>query len=829
MVRNFDWASTALGPIDAWPYSLKTATALIMHSPVPIVMLWGEDGYMIYNDAYSVFAGGRHPSALGSKVREAWPEVASFNDNVMKVVLGGGTLAYKDQELTLLRNGAPEQVWMNLDYSPIFDESGKPGGVIAIVVETTERVLADRRQAFRVELNDRLIRSVDSRTGPAQAAELLGKHLGANRVGFGEILPDDKSVQLNTYFADGVKPLRGVFALSGFGEVSIARQRLGETVVVNDVTRDPTHNPNIWAAIETRSFISAPLIREGRFRASLFVNTREPREWSAQEIELVQDVAARTWDAVERARAEEQLREASNMLESQVAQRTQELRESQAMLRAIFETSFGFQALLGLDGVILDANATSLEGIGSTLQAVTGKPFWDSPWFAATPGMPQTIRDAIARAAGGEVVRDEVFVNLPVGGWRWFDFVMRPIRGEAGKVIAIVPEAVETTARRQTEEALRQSRKLEAMGQLTGGIAHDFNNLLTPILGVLDRLHRQGYGNEREQLLIEGGMQSAERAKALVQRLLAFASRQPLQPQPVHVAGLISGLSELIASTLGPRIELQIDLAGGLLHAVAEANQLEMALLNLAVNARDAMPDGGVLTIAARVETIKAGHPARMSPGRYVRISVADTGVGMDEATVERAVEPFFSTKGVGKGTGLGLSMVHGLAMQLGGGLHISSKIGAGTCVAFWLPVSDIQADAGRAACANAIPLTDRAGVALLVDDEKLVRASIADMLSDFGYRVVETGSAEEALAIYTNGGPNGAIDLVVTDHLMPGMTGTDLAHAIHAIKPELPVLIISGYAELGGIAPDLPRLAKPFRSSELSAMLENLTSRDAR
>jgi CheY-like chemotaxis protein len=173
--------------------------------------------------------------------------------------------------------------------------------------------------------------------------------------------------------------------------------------------------------------------------------------------------------------------------------------------------------------------------------------------------------------------------------------------------------------------------------------------------------------------------------------------------------------------------------------------------------------------------------------------------------------------------------MVHGLAMQLGGGLHISSKIGAGTCVAFWLPVSDIQADAGRAACANAIPLTDRAGVALLVDDEKLVRASIADMLSDFGYRVVETGSAEEALAIYTNGGPNGAIDLVVTDHLMPGMTGTDLAHAIHAIKPELPVLIISGYAELGGIAPDLPRLAKPFRSSELSAMLENLTSRDAR
>ena len=249
-----------------------------------------------------------------------------------------------------------------------------------------------------------------------------------------------------------------------------------------------------------------------------------------------------------------------------------------------------------------------------------------------------------------------------------------------------------TTELVEAQEALRQSQKLEAMGQLTGGVAHDFNNLLTPIIGGLDMLSRRGVGGERERRLIDGALQSAERAKTLVQRLLAFARRQPLQAEAVDVGALVRGMADLIASTSGPQVRMQVEIEEGLVAAEADPNQLEMAILNLCVNARDAMPDGGVLTLSAGCKKLAAGEITRLPAGSYIRIRIADTGVGMDEATVARAVEPFFSTKGIGKGTGLGLSMVHGLASQLSGALTIASKPGLGTTVDLWLPVSEDQA-----------------------------------------------------------------------------------------------------------------------------------------
>jgi nitrogen-specific signal transduction histidine kinase/CheY-like chemotaxis protein len=363
------------------------------------------------------------------------------------------------------------------------------------------------------------------------------------------------------------------------------------------------------------------------------------------------------------------------------------------------------------------------------------------------------------------------------------------------------------------QEALRQAQKMEAMGQLTGGVAHDFNNLLTPILGSLDLLHRKQLGGPREQRLIEGALQSAERAKTLVQRLLAFARRQPLQPGPVDLPELVRGMVELVASTSGPQVRIDTRFDEPLPYARADANQLEMAILNLAVNARDAMPGGGVLTISASPETVAAGAVAGLAPGRYVRVAVADSGVGMDEATLKRAVEPFFSTKGVGRGTGLGLSMVHGLAAQLGGALTLDSRPGEGTVAALWLPVSDelpLSAAAGRA------PQEARrakAGTVILVDDEPLVRASTADMLFELGYEVVEVETGRAALDAIAAREP----DLVITDHLMPGLSGTDLARILAGERPGLPVLIISGYADLDGLSPDLPRLTKPFRQADLA------------
>ena len=429
------------------------------------------------------------------------------------------------------------------------------------------------------------------------------------------------------------------------------------------------------------------------------------------------------------------------------------------------------------------------------------------------------------------------------GELRWARVISAPREGPDGYTIwdgiqidvtdqknaeAMLRDLNETLEQRVTEraeelalaqEALRQAQKMEAMGQLTGGVAHDFNNLLTPIIGSLDLLHRKALGGPREQRLVEGALQSAERAKTLVQRLLAFARRQPLRPGPVDLPELVGGMVELVASTSGPQIRIETGLDPALPFARADSNQLEMAILNLAVNARDAMAGGGVLTIGATAEKVSAGQVPGLAAGRYVRLTVADTGIGMDEATLARAVEPFFSTKGVGRGTGLGLSMVHGLAAQLGGALTLESRPGEGTVAALWLPVSDSAPAAAALRREPEMPPRATAGTVLLVDDEPLVRASTADMLTEMGYEVVEADSGADALALIDVRAP----DFVITDHLMPGLSGTDLALILAAERPGLPVLIVSGYAELDGLPADLPRLTKPFRQADLADCVAKL------
>ncbi|HVG47218.1 MAG TPA: PAS domain-containing protein, partial [Rubellimicrobium sp.] len=380
--------------------------------------------------------------------------------------------------------------------------------------------------------------------------------------------------------------------------------------------------------------------------------------------------------------------------------------------------------------------------------------------------------------------------------------------------------------RAQAEEALRQSQKMEAIGQLTGGIAHDFNNLLTPIVGGLDIVRRR-VKDERSERLLGGALQAAERAKTLVSRLLAFARRQTLQPRAVDVAELVDGLRDLIDRSLGPSIEVRLDLPPGLPPVMVDPNQLELALLNLSVNARDAMPGGGRLAISAEAkDASECSLPGILAPGPYLRLTVTDTGIGMDEATLARAVEPFFSTKGLGKGTGLGLSMVHGLAAQSGGLFKLLSRVGEGTAAVLWLPVAPEGASTERPAEAVA-PRAPRPAVVLLVDDEPLVRLSTAEGLRELGYEVVEVGTAAEALEVLRVGlWP----DIVVTDHMMPGMTGAQLATELRERVPDLPVLMITGYANL---SPEQTRglvvLSKPFRQADLATLLAQLLSGESR
>jgi PAS domain S-box-containing protein len=406
---------------------------------------------------------------------------------------------------------------------------------------------------------------------------------------------------------------------------------------------------------------------------------------------------------------------------------------------------------------------------------------------------------------------------------REYEITFRTLRDAAGAPIGAFHFVQDVTEKLRDQallvearEALLQAQKLDSLGQLTGGVAHDFNNLLTPIIGSLDILQRRGVGGAREQRLIHGAYESAERARVLVQRLLAFARRQPLQSLPTDVGALIGGLVDLLGSTMGPLVTLSIEIEPDLPAALADPGQLEMAILNLGVNARDAMSGAGTLRILGACATAADARAPPLAPGAYVRIAVADTGVGMDESTRARAIEPFFSTKGVGKGTGLGLSMAHGLASQLGGALTIESAPGQGTEVAIWLPAC-ARPEAPGVARAGEAGAAAFAGTALLVDDEEHIRATATVMLAELGLCVLEAASAEAALQMIDGGLRP---DVLITDHLMPGMTGVELAHAVRARGLGFRVVIVSGFAEAEGIDPALPRLVKPFVQSELARLI---------
>ncbi|MFL6844695.1 MAG: PAS domain-containing protein [Allosphingosinicella sp.] len=442
----------------------------------------------------------------------------------------------------------------------------------------------------------------------------------------------------------------------------------------------------------------------------------------------------------------------------------------------------------------------------------------------------------------GEPYHIEYRLRHRSGEYRWTLGRAHPVRDSEGRIVrwygtcteidaevkarqtlarsseALKAEVQDAVAARETALAqLHEAQKLETIGQLTGGVAHDFNNLLTPIIGSLDLLRRRLGNDERAMRLVDGGLQAAGRAATLVQRLLAFARRQDLQPRSVNIAGLLEGMRDLIARSIGPNIEVSIETEPALPAARIDPNQFELAILNLAVNGRDAMPSGGKLRIVA--DTVEVEERGRLAPGRYVRVAVVDTGVGMDSATLAHAVEPFYSTKGLGKGTGLGLSMVHGLAAQSGGALELTSSPGKGTRAEMWLPIGEGEA-AVEGEPEREAPAAVRPSTVLLVDDEELVRLGTADLLQDLGYQVVQAASGPEALRALRDGG----VDLLVTDYLMPAMSGVELAHEARRLHPGLPVLLVTGYSDIAeGPGTELPRLTKPFRQLELARRVADL------
>ena len=892
LIRQFDWTKTNLGPLAAWPQSLKTITDTLLRSPVPIVLLWGEDGVMIYNDAYSGFAGGRHPELLGSKVRDGWAEVADFNDHVMRVGLSGGTLAYRDQELTLCRHGRPEQVWMNLDYSPVLNEAGQPAGVIAIVVETTQRVIAERtlkdreNELARVQQIARIGGvTVDLENGfdnGHRSPEYLEIHgLSPDAVDthgdwVKRIHPDDRDRTLLHFLrtvngadarysseyriirpSDGQvrwiaceaqierdengKPLRMVGAHMDITERTLAKELLRESeerfrLIANsapvpmwvsklDGTRSFANQAYLdflgleyeraivfdWRKILHPDDLSRIVGESLAGEASLQPFVLEARyrraggawRWMRSESQPRWDPAGKhigfigvAHDITAAKEAEGELRRLNETLVLRIKERTSQLESNEAQLRAIFETSNQYQGLLDLQGNVIYANRTALAGIQAGVADVAGKPFWDSPWFSATPGVRDAVFNAFARVKQGESMRTEMLLHLPIGD-RYFDFAMRPVFDQHGAVASVLPEAIDITERRQAEEALRQSQKMEAVGQLTGGVAHDFNNLLTIIRSATDFLRRRELTEDRRRRYIDAISDTVDRASKLTGQLLAFARRQPLTPEVFDVTLQVEGIAQLIRPLVGGRIQIGLEIRDPECFAMADVAQFEITLINLAVNSRDAMQGEGLISIRVeKADAIPASGTSERRDGKFIAVSVKDMGTGIPTEKLTVIFEPFYTTKEVGKGTGLGLSQALGFAKQSGGEIVAASALGEGSTFTIYLPQA--EAPSGHADIASAhleATASGRGHRILVVEDNEEVGRFSTELLQDLGYATRRADNAKQALALIA--ADRWAFDLVFSDVIMPGMNGVELATIIRAQHPHLPVVLTSGYSSV--------------------------------
>jgi PAS domain S-box-containing protein len=516
-----------------------------------------------------------------------------------------------------------------------------------------------------------------------------------------------------------------------------------------------------------------------------------------------------TRDLTERRRAEE------------------ELRLSEQRFRYLVQgvTDYAIY-LLDPKGYVTNWNPGAQRIKGYTPEEIIGQHF--SKFYTEQDkarGMPEESLEA-ARTLG-HFEREGIRVRKD-GTRFWANVAIDAIHDESGELIGFAKVTRDITERKEAERALAQaqeelmqSQKLEAIGRLTGGVAHDFNNLLMAISGSLELLRKRLPDDERLLKLVDNAMQGIQRGTTLTQRMLAFARRQELRPDVVDVSDLVSGLTDLIARTLGPSVEITTAIPGGLPPVLVDENQLELALLNLAVNAKDAMPQGGRLTIAA--DAADGTRNASLQPGKYVRLSLSDTGIGMDAATLSHATEPFFTTKGVGKGTGLGLAMVRGLSEQSGGTVTIESEVGKGTTVTMWIPVSDVAASAAVSPREeeDATPHGPRRLRVLVVDDDVLVAMNTTAMLEDLGHEAVEVHSARQALEALESA--NG-FDVVITDQAMPHMTGSQLVSEARAKWPGLPMILATGYAELPDDADrTLTRLNKPFMQTDLERVLKQV------
>jgi len=807
LTRAYDWSANPLGTPETWPQSLRTALRILLNTNHPMFIWWGPKLIQFYNDAYRQTMGPeRHPSALGQGGRECWAEIwPVIGPQIEQVMSGGGATWHENQLVPVTRHGKLEQVYWTYGYSPI-DEDDGIGGVLVVCRDVTREHLSSvalrEREAelARVQQIGRIGGlEVDLTTGfrNRRSPEYLLIHG----------LPLDAANESHEDWLRRIHP-----------EDREATEKKFRDAVAGTV-RDYT----------VRYRIIRPSDGETRW---ISVKSTIERDAQGRAIRLVgahADVTEQVLAEQALRQSEERYRKLADQLSELNATLAQRVEEKTRERDRIWNVSQDLLVVADRDGVWRTVNPACTRTLGWSEAELLNR---TSEWLQH-PDDGGMTRAQVNKLGGSEAtVRFESRFRHKDGSYRWLSWTGVPDQNHIYAVARdVTAEKAAAERLKVTEEALLQSQKMEAVGQLTGGIAHDFNNLLTGIVGSLDLLQTRLSQGRTDNVAryINAAMTSANRAAALTHRLLAFARRQPLIPKSVDANQLVVSLEDLLRRTIGETIDLAIAAADDLWFTLCDPNQLESALLNLAINARDAMPDGGKLTIAtsnARIEGVIADSPA-LSPGDYICISVTDTGAGMSAEVAARAFDPFFTTKPIGQGTGLGLSMIYGFARQSGGHVTIDSKLGRGTSVRLYLPRHHGEIAAQFASAATAAEHAATGETVLVVEDEPVVRAVIVEMLGEQGYQTSEAVDGPSGLRILR---ANARIDLLVTDVGLPGMNGRQLADQARETRPDLKVLFITGYAESvaisdGFLQPGMEMITKPFDLDNLSQRIRAMVS----
>ena len=893
LMRAHDWAATPLGPVSGWAASLKLALGLLLTSRFEMWLGWGDDIQFFYNDAYRPTLGAKHPQSLGQPIRLVYPEIWDAVKGRMRSVYDEGASTWDEALLLLLnRRGFLEETYHTFSYSPLRGDSGRVEGIFCAVSEDTERVIGERRLTSLSALAGELTQAkgeVDVLRATARGLACNDRDLTFTITYLFDADGLPRVAGMTGVDEGSALAARAVTVRELPWDVSAVWA--GAKTLEADLPAGFDYPVGAWDVPPVRGAI-VPIPAQGGERplGAIVVGLNPYRigdtEYLAYLGLLAGQIAsslagARAYDA-ERVRAKtlaeavslreaaaDALAQANRQLTSEVALRTQE----RDRLRRLFEQAPSFMALLqGREHRFEFANAAYLQLVGhrdvlglpvrQALPEIEGQGFYellDNVFDTATPFIGSGLAVQLQRAPAGPL--EERFVNV----------IYQPILNAAGEVEGIFVDGSDVTHQHRAEAALqalnetleqrvsvrttelaealrklqhesdereaaqaalRQAQRMESLGQLTGGVAHDFNNLLQVISGNLQLLRREVAGNERAEKRVQSAIGGVTRGAKLASQLLAFGRRQPLEPKVLNIGRFIKGMDDMLRRALGEEIELETVISGGLWNAMVDPGQIENAILNLGINARDAMAGGGRLTIEAgnaMLDDDYARSHEEVQPGQYVMVAVTDTGSGIAPELLERVFEPFFSTKPEGKGTGLGLSMVYGFVKQSGGHVKIYSEVGQGTTIKLYLPRVHQAEDA--LADETAAPVRGGTETVLVVEDDDEVRETAVGLLTDLGYRVLKAREAMGALSIVESGMP---IDVLFTDVVMPGpLRSPELARKAKERLPRLAVLFTSGYTENaivhgGRLDRGVELLSKPYTREALARKIRHVLANQA-